>query len=59
MVKTKKDFIYSLQQCRKDIEMHKANGLAAAQQADKTNKTFWQKVSNKSRSHHCQHWWMR
>jgi len=50
MVKTKNDFKYSLRQCRKDVEIHKANGLAAALQADKTKKTFWQKVNNKSRS---------
>ena len=31
-------------------EMHKANGLAAALQADKTKKSFWQKVNNKNRS---------
>ena len=30
--------------------MHKANGLAAALQADKTTKSFWQKVNNKNRS---------
>ena len=37
MVKTKKQFKHSLRQCRKDVEIHKANGLAAALQADKTN----------------------
>jgi len=50
MTKTKKDSKYSLRQCRKDAEMHKANGQAAALQADKTKKSFWQKVNNKSRS---------
>ena len=30
--------------------MHKANGLTAALQADKTKKSFWQKVHNKNRS---------
>jgi len=30
--------------------MHKANGLAAALQADKTKKSFWQKVNKKNRS---------
>jgi len=30
--------------------MHKANGQAAALQADKTKKSFWQKVNNKNRS---------
>ena len=30
--------------------MHKANGLAAALQANKTKKSFWQKVNNKNRS---------
>ena len=30
MTETKKDFKYSLRQCRKNAEMHKANGLAAA-----------------------------
>jgi len=30
--------------------MHKANGLAAALQTDKTKKSFWQKVNNKNRS---------
>ena len=30
--------------------MHKANNLAAALQADKTKKSFWQKVNNKNRS---------
>ena len=50
MTKTKKDFKYSLRQCRKSVEMHKANGLAAALQADKTKKSFWQKVNNKNRS---------
>jgi len=49
MVKTNKDFKYSLRQCRKDVEIHKANGLAAALRADKTNKTFWQKVNKKTR----------
>jgi len=49
MVKTKKDFKYS-RQCRKDIKPHKANGIAAALQADKTNKRFCQKVKNKTRS---------
>jgi len=34
----------------KNAEMHKANGLAAALQADKTKKSFWQKVNNKNRS---------
>jgi len=29
--------------------MHRANGLAAALQADKTKKSFWQKVNNKNR----------
>jgi len=38
MANTKKDFKYSLRQFRKYVEMHKANGLAAALQADKTNK---------------------
>ena len=33
-----------------DIEMHKANGLAAALQADKTKKSFWDMVNNKNRS---------
>jgi len=37
-----KYFKYSLWQCYKDVEIHKANGLAAALQADKTDKTFWQ-----------------
>ena len=50
MANTKKDFKYSLRQCRKDVEIHKANGLAAALQADKTKKSFWQKVNNKNRS---------
>jgi len=50
MTKTKKDFKYSLQQGRKNAEMHKANGLAAALQADKTKKSFWQKFNNKNRS---------
>jgi len=36
MVKTKKDFNYSLQKCHEDVEIHKANGLADALQADKT-----------------------
>jgi len=49
MTITKKDFKYSLRKCRKNAEMHKANGLAAALQADKT-KSFWQKVNNKNRS---------
>ena len=50
MTKTKKDFKYSLRQCRKNAEMHKAKGLAAALQVDKTKKSFWQKVNNKNRS---------
>jgi len=50
MTKTKKDFKYSLRQYRKNTEMHKANELAAALQADKTKKSFWQKVNNKNRS---------
>jgi len=49
MANTKKDFKYSLWQCRRDVEIHKANGLAAALQADKTKKSFWQKVNNKNR----------
>jgi len=43
MANTKKDFKYSLRQCRKD-------GLATALQADKTKKSFWQKINNKNRS---------
>ena len=50
MTITKKDFKYSLRQCRKNVEMHMANGLAAALQADKTKKSFWLKVNNKNRS---------
>ena len=50
MTETKKDFKCSLRQCRKNAKMHKANGLAAALQADKTKKSFWQKVNNKNRS---------
>ena len=50
MVKTKTDLKYSLQHCRKDVEIHKANGLAATLHAYKTNQTFWQKVNNKPRS---------
>ena len=50
MTETKKDLKYSLRQCRKNAEMHKANGLAAELQADKTKKSFWQKVNNKNRS---------
>ena len=30
--------------------MHKANDLAAALQADKTKRSFWQKVNNQNRS---------
>jgi len=30
--------------------MHKANGLGGELQADKTKKSFWQKVNNKNRS---------
>ena len=50
MTETKKDIKYSLRQCRKNAETHKANGLAAALQADKSKKSFWQKVNNKNRS---------
>ena len=50
MTKTRKDFKYSIRQCRKNAEMHEANGLAAALQADKTKKSFWQNVNNKNRS---------
>jgi len=50
MTKTKNDFKYSLRQCRKYVEIHKANGQAAALQADKTKKPFWQKVNNKTLS---------
>ena len=57
MTKTKKDFKYSLRQCLKNAEMHKANGLAAALQADKAKKSFWQKVNNKNRSPSPTHWW--
>ena len=39
-----------MRQCRKNAEMHKAYVLAAALQADKTKKSFWQKVNNKNRS---------
>jgi len=35
---------------RKHVEIHKENGLAAALQADKTKKSFRQKVSNRNRS---------
>jgi len=56
MANTKKDFKYSLRQCRKDVEKHKANGLAAALQADKTNKSFWQKINKKTDPHHYKHW---
>jgi len=48
----KKGFKYSLRECRKDVEIHKANGLADALQVDKTKKSFWQKVNNKNRPHH-------
>jgi len=50
MTETKKGFKYSLRQCRKNAEMQKANGLAAVLQADKTKKSFWQKVNNINRS---------
>jgi len=50
MTETNKDFKYSLRQCCKNAEMHKENSLAAALQADKTKKSFWQKVNNKNRS---------
>ena len=49
IAKTKKDFKYSLRQCRKDVEMHKANGLAAALPADKTKKSFQQKINYKNK----------
>ena len=48
MVKTKKNFKNSLRQCRKDVEIHKNNALAAALQVDKTNQNFWQKIKDKS-----------
>jgi len=48
MVKTNKDLKHSLWQCCKDVEIHKANGLADALQADKTNNTFWQKVKQQN-----------
>jgi len=35
---------------RKNVEIRKANGLAAALQADKTKKSFRQKVSKRNRS---------
>ena len=57
MTKTKKDFKYSLRQRRKNAEKHKANGLAAALQADKTKTSLWQKVNKKTDPHHYQHWW--
>jgi len=44
MAETRKDLKYSLRQYRKNVEIHKANGLAAALQADKTKKSFWQKI---------------
>jgi len=50
MVKTKRYFKYLLRQCRKDVEIHRANSFAAALQADKTNKLFWQKVNTKTKS---------
>ena len=50
MTKIKKYFKYSLRHCRKDVKIHEANGLAAALQADKTKKSFWQKVNNTNRS---------
>jgi len=40
MTKTKKDFKYSLRQCRKNAEMHKANALAAALLADNAHVFF-------------------
>jgi len=46
MVNTKNDLKYSLRQCCNDVEIHKVIGVAAALQADKANKTFWQKVNN-------------
>jgi len=58
MIETKKDFIHSLRHCRKDVDIHKANSLAAALQADKTSKTFRQKVNNKSRSPSLPTWWV-
>jgi len=45
MTETKKDFKYSLRQCRKNAEMHKANGLAAAIQADKPRSHFGVKAA--------------
>ena len=48
MANTKKDFKYSLRQCRKNAERHKANGLVAALQADRTKKSFWQMVNNEN-----------
>jgi len=57
MAKTKRYLKYSLIHCHKDVELHKANGLAAALQADKTKKLFGQKVNNKTDLHHYQHWW--
>ena len=56
MAKTKKDFKYSLRQCRKDVEIHKANGLAAALQADKTKKSGKRSIT-KTDPHHYHHWW--
>jgi len=59
MVKTKKYFKYSVRQCCQDVEIHKANGQAAAPQADTTTKTFFGKTSTtKPDPHHYQHWWM-
>jgi len=57
MLKTKKDLKYSLRQCRKHVELHKSNGLAAALQADKINQKFSRKLRpQKTRSSVSWHW---
>jgi len=48
-----------LRQCRKDIEIDKANGVAAALQADKTKKSFWQKLNKKTDNITTNIWWER
>ena len=55
MANTRKYFKYSLGQCCKDVEIHKANGLAAALQADKTRTHFGKRSITRTDPHHHQH----
>ena len=57
MTETKKDFKYSLRQCRKNAEMHKANGQQLHYRLIKPRSHFGKSSIAKTDPHHYQHWW--